>query len=103
MKLVEYLTQVHAEEVQKVFADEKANPEVLSQDDFSNCLERATEGMRIATVRENRILALATAYHRVSYHNEERSVEITGLEDQLSPEDIAAGMEAGQSRDFWNP
>jgi hypothetical protein len=96
-KLTDELLAVIGEEIDAVIQQEMDDPGFLPQKDFATCLDRAAAGMKIATERATKVLALAIATHEENEHEADFTAEKDVLKESLNPSDVEVG-----TRDWWN-
>lgn len=90
------LSKVFYKELLIVLEKEEKENHFLNQDSYKTCLERASEGIDIATEQVKKIAGLDTAKHRQSNHGENRSTEIQSLTN-----DVKLEYKENKERAWW--
>lgn len=95
MKLSKYLADKFEAEFEKIFEQEKMDKDFLSQEQFYSCLDRAEEGILLATEGIKIDLGYMIACHREKEHGDDT------MEEQASLLEAGADPEVG-SLAWWN-
>lgn len=97
--IVHVIIKSFRKEFIKVLLREIKEPGYMSQDQFDNCLSRATAMIEEALIKPKRLYACMILFHRKKSHEEDHTKELSELSRYLSKSEVKIAVRAAG---WWN-